>query len=644
MNKISNILISFILLLSLLVLIVPIFPVLPSVGLDPSWHLGMSYLIAKKINFGSELIFTYGPFSNFSFPLIVFDPKLFHIQVLTAISVSILITATTLFSFIHLKKEKFFFLCVLLIFGLVFGGSIPFLLQLLFVISIIKTTNKYGLILSYLLIISMAFSTLIKFSFFPTAFILVIFADIVSYYKYNKITFFSITFLSAMLLLFVVSGQNVDNFYNFIIGSLQISSGYSEAMQLPGRNSIVVLFLLLSGWLVFSLIKDFLEDKTIDRLFVSISLLLILFMGFKLGFVRFDAHVIQAFGILLMVVSFLYAIDEKKKSCHILLIISLFSSLLVTASYSNKDTFTLLYDVVQDYKNKLNALPNVFSDERKQDLSQSYKTALNTIKIKDPLPLLTGTVDIYPWNIATIIAHGYEYKPRPVFQSYSVYTENLINKNKTFLQSNQAPENIVFNIQEIDNRLASMMEGATWLDILNYYKISDLLENYVLLSKRNKYKERFLLEKSQSITAKFDEQIFLPEDIDILWSSIEINKTFLGKITNTLYRSPVLYIELTYKNGITTKNRLVPAIAKSGFILSPQITNKEDFVRFNFNPSLLFLDRKIVSMKITGNNFYKQAYNNNFTINFQKIKFIKNTSEQINSNKINKIISYSTGN
>jgi len=47
-----------------------------------------------------------------------------------------------------------------------------------------------------------------------------------------------------------------------------------------------------------------------------------------------------------------------------------------------------------------------------------------------------------------------------------------------------------------------------------------------------------------------------------------------------LFKSPVLNIELTFDNGNKQSYRIIPAIASSGFILSPSITNISDFFGF----------------------------------------------------------------
>jgi hypothetical protein len=609
------------------ILIVPGNPYMPSAGLDPSWQWGIDHAIHYDLQFGKDIIFTYGPFGSYRFPdtmFTLFSYK-YHLVVSLIFSFTVAISLSIL---LENKKiiNKFF-----IPFGLFIALSIGhwiffFFVQILFLMLVINMKESKDKILIYFLIILVAFSALIKFSHFPTALLLFIGADIYLYYKNKVFYYITPVFLLSIVLFFIASGQNLFNLFDYFIQSIQITSGYSEAMQISGSLSILLVFLFLSGWFFICLVRNYLLKKDLTKLFISILFLLIWFIGFKSGFVRFDGHAVQAYGILLILVIFFYVLVKDTMNLSLLLI-TLFSSIIISAHYSNLQTLNFLEVKSNEYREKFKSMPNIFSSEKMLQLNKSYDSALQHIRSQDPLPPLRGTVDIYPWDIATILAHGLEYQPRPIFQSYSVYTEALIEKNKYFLQSQKASEHILFNVLDIDNRLPSMMEGANWLEILNRYDVVDIFKNYVLLSKRNLPKESFLLEDGHSFNVAFDEVIKLPEDMTLIWSSIHIEKSSFGKVLKTFYKSPILYIEITYANGDIGRNRIVPQVANAGFILSPKIENKEDFVIFALEPEVLLSNKKVVSIRLTGEGFYKQAYKNNIKVDFQDIKFQTHRSE-----------------
>jgi hypothetical protein len=48
----------------LAILLVPINPSMPTGGLDPSWVLGLNESLTQGYKFGTDIVFTFGPFSS----------------------------------------------------------------------------------------------------------------------------------------------------------------------------------------------------------------------------------------------------------------------------------------------------------------------------------------------------------------------------------------------------------------------------------------------------------------------------------------------------------------------------------------------------------------------------------------------------
>jgi hypothetical protein len=63
-----------------------------------------------------------------------------------------------------------------------------------------------------------------------------------------------------------------------------------------------------------------------------------------------------------------------------------------------------------------------------------------------------------------------------------------------------------------------------------------------------------------------------------LWAEMEINKSIFGSLIATIYKTPVVRLKVSLRDGRQIYFRVVPGEARSGFILSPLIDKKESFV------------------------------------------------------------------
>ena len=53
------------------------------------------------------------------------------------------------------------------------------------------------------------------------------------------------------------------------------------------------------------------------------------------------------------------------------------------------------------------------------------------------------------------------------------------------LQKKHAPDNIIFSIEPIDNRLPALEDGLSWRTLIHHYHISKFLHHQFLILKKN---------------------------------------------------------------------------------------------------------------------------------------------------------------
>lgn len=601
--------------------LVPISPSFPTDGLDPSWQYVVDYAAMQHLRFGVDVIFTFGPLGRYWFPHYIYNPESYY----AALCISALLSVTLAVALYQMVRQfsviKQVLLLLAIFIGMVMSGYfVWFMLPvLLMILAFKKGANTLDRVVIALLLFFLVFSILVKFSHFPTAILSVLLVDFYRVYKLKKMPLFTSLFFVLVLTLFVLSEQQISDVGSWFFGSLQTLTGYSESMQINGNPLMVPIFLIIVLGFYYFLYQSAKQDISVEIALILLLSTAILFMAFKNGFVRHDGHAIQAVGSMsfMFVIMFAYvssAIDVSryyKKWFHGLILLATLLSVHVMGYYQNHiSILQVLSNTVQQFYANAILAQNILNSSYKESLDARYLNAKQRIKEKLDLSGVSGTVDIYPWDQAYVIANGLDYRPRPLFQSYSVYTPKLIKKNREFLYSDRAPETILFAIKEIDNRLPAMMEGASWLDIMKLYDVVGVRDEFLRLQKTTRSKD-YSLNNLESVKTIFNQPVKVPSDN--IFVKINVKKNLMGSLVNLLYKMPITEIELEYENGSKEVMRLIPGIASSGFIISPSIKNINDFAAYASGSDL----QKVVAFSIIGNSF---LYDDTIGIEFFSIE------------------------
>jgi hypothetical protein len=212
-------------------------------------------------------------------------------------------------------------------------------------------------------------------------------------------------------------------------------------------------------------------------------------------------------------------------------------------------------------------------------LAERYEEAKAALRRDHPLPRLAGTVDIYPHDIARILAHDLEYRPRPVLQSYLACDPWLAGRNADHLAGPDGPDHIVFEVDPIDGHLPPLEDGASWPFLLSAYEprggeraalVLDRLER----SARQSWGDWEVHSLQLGETTEID----LPPDT-LVWASLEVDQTLVGRLAGLLFKAPRLVIDLHLADGGRRTHGFVPAMGRSGFLLSPLVETTGEIAR-----------------------------------------------------------------
>ena len=178
-----------------------------------------------------------------------------------------------------------------------------------------------------------------------------------------------------------------------------------------------------------------------------------------------------------------------------------------------------------------------------------------------------GTVDAVPWEIAQVRANRWSWRPRPVFQPYQACRPSLDQLNADYLESSRAPDFIVLGWGDIDFRHQFLSDPRSWRAMLDWYDLTLATNDKLLLRRRSTPRFR----KPQDVgytSARWNEEIVVPQDQALILMSVDIHRTAYGTLTGLLFRNAPTYATVTYRSGVKLRWRAVASNIVAGFPIS----------------------------------------------------------------------------
>lgn len=583
-------LIKIVLVITAFCLINPFTPVMPSgAPLDPSWVIGLNQAVAQKLQFGQELIFTFGPYAAIYTK--AFHPATNHLEILG----SIYLSALYIFALLLVIKRVNFVLplgiCIL------FAGFITHLDPVFYSYALIvgiycwqsnsAKSNWRSLLITGLLFSGFGLYPLIKgpifVLYFPIAFLSILLFIWQRRWFEAAIIPVAITFTMACFWLY--ANQNLSNLPNYFLYLGLLIDGFSQAMSSTGNAWEIFAYVGISGLIAAYIINK--RRFEIKGIYLLLVFSLYLFVSFKAGFVRHDGHALMG-GEALMLASLLLVLILPSRSGYILLLLALVVFLKIEGDYKPGLTNATFEQIQRTYRSTWEgAKVRIFEPKK---ITNEFEQTLHSLNQLTPLPKLSGTSDIYPFDQTYLIASGNPWNPRPVFQSYHAYTDKLANKNKAFLDSANAPDNVFFRIESIDGRFPTGDDGASWPTLLSQYQANTTVGQYLILKKKSGPSTPGLAKPVSSSTHQLNDWVSLPLLDQPIWASVDIQQSWIGKIKSLLFKSSPLGISVKLEDDSVKQFRFVAGNFRPPVLLSPLIESTQEF-------NLLYGDMKSLNNK-----------------------------------------------
>jgi hypothetical protein len=245
----------------------------------------------------------------------------------------------------------------------------------------------------------------------------------------------------AIVTLWLVSGQAIDDLPGYGQISAQIASGYSEAMvSLEPPGAALPAALLVGALLIVTAAIRSRSGRT--RLAAAAVMALSSFALFKEAFVRSDYVHKPIFFATAVALASALSFGRRR-----LLTVGVVGALLaVYIQVSSPPDLAGAFNPITGGRQAVDEAKLLFSPGQRSSLSRvGHLFLVGTYRL-DPatLRLLRGhTVHIDPWEAAVAYTYRLDWHPLPVFQNYDAYTSTFDRLNSQALQSSNGPQRIL---------------------------------------------------------------------------------------------------------------------------------------------------------------------------------------------------------
>lgn len=553
-------------------------------SLDPSWTVTLNYLKMKGLVWGNDIAFTYGPLGQLctrvgwgesKFLFLFFDLFMF--------------VNWFLVFYLSLKQTKNLFITLFLVVSitLIFpdwiGIANSFVL-LLFYMFWLRENIENNSKISYVFLISI--SVLMVFIKLNTGLIaLPLFYCVLIYNRFlkkipNKL-FLGLFFIPFILIYILTILLNV-SFFKYVFSALEIVSGYNEIMYLDNQieNSLNYVKVISCITLFAFIISLYLNKKLkiIEKLFLFGTSVLSFYLMYKQAFVRADVNHIKEFFLYYTLFVFVFSDFHTSVKNYLINGLTVFNVLIVFYFLNNNQSKTIVFKE-KLLKNEYFIGFNNFNSTSGLHLEENY------LKLPDSFLRKIGneTVDVYPWNTQMLLENKLNYKPRPVFQSYTTYTKELENLNFNHYNSPNAPQYVIYEFEAIDNRYPLFDESKLNLALKLNYQLIDkgIIDNkkILLLKKKSDFKQ-IKLEKVKEY-AMYNNSPLIPQK-DIYYE-IELYNNIFGKYYSLVKNSPEIKLEIQIDKGAKLDYKTSKKLLESGMFSTFYIRNTDEFEIFMKN-------------------------------------------------------------
>ncbi|MCV6638157.1 hypothetical protein [Candidatus Albibeggiatoa sp. nov. NOAA] len=571
------------------------FPESATTQLDASWTQVLAHAFQYQWQAGIDYIWTYGSLGYFSRAYASFNPDLFYWYMTWWIILSAWFSFTFLLFSQKLRlPEKIAYFIILLVMISPAMGDIDALyfcfiltssLLLFNPVTSIDTPQRYTLF--YLVTLAVfALIALTKFTYFLLEIVIIglIFIHFIKKYNRQIALLHVVYFLVILNVVWLFSGQST-NLGSFILQSLAITQGYSAAMSSSQVGQVYEVYIALAmiSLIVVGLLREFKAEKFISIFAIAVTV----FLLWKVGFTRHNIHTIIFFDAMALVS--LLIVSQRKTMrfiSGIAVLLAVIGHMMIMQIYYPSWTYTFSHSQAH-LQHNITQLPQL--DTFKQQQEQQIENLKQQVDLPQTREIVQQQpIDIFHPQQSVILLNQFNYQPRPIFQGYQAYSKPLLQQNALFYQSPEtAPPFVLMQLEPIDSRFPTSEDSLVLQQLLWQYQFKLEEKDSLLLARKQK-----IVERQESLLIQ--QEIAWQQIIDISqWQDspvvlyLDIQLSHWGKLQSFLYHPPTVVLELKMQDGQQLGFRLIPNMARTGFLLNPLLQTTQDVKQWYLNPEAL---------------------------------------------------------
>lgn len=562
------------------------------VGLDDSWPLVLEYAAQQGWRWGSEVVFTFGPLGY------LYPPA----------GLGGFVVERSLFAWFHggfaayaawrcglqlppLLRSAFWLWLILF-------PATDVLLCALVGCVLLKpvASGRLALLESASLVFACSIMALVKFTNFTAAAAAVGLFAVFAALQRRWLSAVVVPGLYAafQVMIWLMAGQSLVDVLPYVRNSLQIATGFST-MSYPPSTALLACGLGLVGTLaLIAAGTTWLAAGRRPLALVSTALVAACaFVSWKHGFIRADSHVLQFFwcafpyACLLALVIPGAAVPVLctrqglmvQAAALLALVLGIRGTSIAEGGWHRSWTqvATSLWKTGVTMSSTLQGgirLPTV------KDTPHSEWEARRLDGISRHIG--TAPLDVVNFQQGYAFLNGLNYRPRPVFQSYSSYTPRLQTLNLEHYLSPARPEYVLLQLESIDNRLVWLDDAPLMLDLAASWAPCFREKGFLLMQKvpgsstalQGAWKELVTKEVAWGRSVK------LPpvEKHPLRALRVEAERSFIGRAKRFLYQGSNTKLVLRTADGASVSRTFVPEMATHGVLLSPWIGNVDELL------------------------------------------------------------------
>jgi hypothetical protein len=567
------------------------FPLVPDAGLDASWRMVLGKALMDGWQSGADFVFTYGPLGGLMGNT-YYNQNLFWPLLTWQLTTSLVFALAIYYQGLRLHGYiRAIFWTTMLLVGIIYADALQMIGISLLSFKLLRdlgcTPHRWltAGILIFLALLGMTKFTNLILTLFT---LVVLCGHELAARRWRAALYLASWFFGSFLTLWVIFRQNLLNIPTYLLNSLEISAGYEMTMGLATPTPQLAIGLMVALTLLAYIAVHLWQQPDRRRGIASVLMLgAFIYLNWKHSFIRSDGHMIGFFiCALLPITAFPSLLNDNPKHRRLWHSILLSAGVLCLIAID----FTLPgfgRGLLGRTQEQIHAtITNAFNLSAVQS---GYERQLHTEKKSYDLPRIRAIVgraslDVFGYTQAVALYNNFNYRPRPVFQSYSAYTPKLAALNFAYYASAVAPDYLLLRIETIDERYPSLDDSLCLNLITQRYRFLDS-ENGFLLWRREPgiFDPQTVTPTPRRATDLAIGQSLNIADLatDPLWATIDLPTSPLGRIRNFFYKPPVIRLQLQDDHGTITSFRLPQPQGRTGFILSPIIENTDTLMIFS---------------------------------------------------------------